>query len=532
MRTCVTRSQRSADPSPSPAREARRDAPIIELRNFAYTYLEGTPRANEAIRDVSLEIQRGERVAIVGPPHSGKSTIVDSFAHLLRLKGGQVFYEGEDVAAPGYDRRPLRREVGIVFQQPDSQIIEDVVGADVAFGPTAAASPAEETRRRVEESLDALGLPYPDYRLRYVHALSGGQRRRVAIAGVLAMHTPVLVLDEPMAGLDPRGRQGAARSSSSAADDRELTLDRVLRYLNDASLLCDRFIVLDRGRSPWTGACARSCARPTGSRISTSPSPSRSPARGRCRSSSPTSRPTAHRRRARVRAPKRLGDRVVLELQRNVIFGQFVDTGSLSTAWTPASRSRRRRDHRRLVPHRRLPRLRGRSRSSSPWASSPGSPWATCFGARSSSSASSLFILLFQVLFYAGDVPTSTCGGGAYSRSPRRASYTAILGLRVILLYYVTTMLMLTTSLVDLTNGLELIFGPLQRIGVPVNELVLVFVIAIKFVPIFIEEIERLARAQTARGVPFDEGGAISRARRIGRLLVPIFISGFARADP
>src|SRR3712207_4580456 len=92
-------------------------------------------------------------------------------------------------------------------------------------------------------------------------------------------------------------------------------------------------------------------------------------------------------------------------------------------------------------------------------------------------------------------------------------------------------MLMLTTSLVDLTNGLELIFAPLQRLKVPVNELVLVFVIAIKFVPIFIEEVERLARAQTARGVPFDEGGAITRARRIGRLLVPIFIGGFARAD-
>jgi len=92
-------------------------------------------------------------------------------------------------------------------------------------------------------------------------------------------------------------------------------------------------------------------------------------------------------------------------------------------------------------------------------------------------------------------------------------------------------MLMLTTSLVDLTNGLELIFGPLQRLRVPVNELVLVFVIAIKFVPIFIEEMERLARAQTARGVPFDEGGALTRARRLGRLLVPIFISGFARAD-
>jgi energy-coupling factor transport system permease protein len=144
-----------------------------------------------------------------------------------------------------------------------------------------------------------------------------------------------------------------------------------------------------------------------------------------------------------------------------------------------------------------------------------------------------IFILAFQVLFYPGDVPESgyLWRWGFLSVSNEGLYTAGILGLRVIFLYYVTTMLMLATSLVDLTNGLEQIFGPLQRLRVPVNELVLVFVIAIKFVPIFIEEMERLARAQTARGVPFDEGGAIKRARRIGRLLVPIFISGFARAD-
>lgn len=144
-----------------------------------------------------------------------------------------------------------------------------------------------------------------------------------------------------------------------------------------------------------------------------------------------------------------------------------------------------------------------------------------------------VFILFFQVLFYPGEVPESSYlwRWGFLSISTEGLYTAGILGLRVIFLYYVTTMLMLTTSLVDLTNGLELIFGPLQRIRVPVNELVLVFVIAIKFVPIFIEEVERLARAQTARGVPFDEGGAFKRARRLGRLLVPIFISGFARAD-
>ena len=230
------------------------EPPILELRGFRYTYLEGTPKANEAIRDVSLSIRRGERVAIVGPTHSGKSTVVDSFAHLLRLKGGQVFYDGEDVAAPGYDRAALRRRVGIVFQQPDSQLIEDVVGADVAFGPTAAGIPAEETRRRVEESLDSLGLPYPDFRLRYVHALSGGQRRRVAIAGVIAMRTPVLVLDEPMAGLDPRGRRELLGLLRRLADDRDLTLVICSTSLGEASLLCDRVVVLSEGRKVMDGA--------------------------------------------------------------------------------------------------------------------------------------------------------------------------------------------------------------------------------------------------------------------------------------
>lgn len=229
------------------------ETPIIELRNFRYTYLEGTPRANEAIRDVSFKIRPGERVGIVGPTQSGKSTVVDAFAHLLRLRPGQVFYKGEDVAAHGYDRAGLRREIGIVFQQPDSQLIEDVVGADVAFGPTAAGLPAGETRRRVEESLDALNLPYPEYRLRYVHALSGGQRRRVAIAGVLAMHTPVLVLDEPMAGLDPRGRRELLELLIRLQRDRDLTLVVCSASLSDASLLCDRFVVLDEGRTVMDG---------------------------------------------------------------------------------------------------------------------------------------------------------------------------------------------------------------------------------------------------------------------------------------
>ena len=224
----------------------------------------------------------------------------------------------------------------------------------------------------------------------------------------------------------------------------------------------------------------------------------------------------------------------MLELQRNVIFGQFVETGSFV--------------------HRMDARVKIAATSVLIVASflidsflgfAVVLPLLVAIGLVSKIPlgyvlrgsrifiAFLVFILAFQVLFYPGDVPESSYlwRWGILSVSTEGLYTAGIIALRVILLYYVTTMLMLTTSLVDLTNGLELIFGPLQRLRVPVNELVLVFVIAIKFVPIFIEEMERLARAQTARGVPFDEGGTLTRARRLGRLLVPIFISGFARAD-
>ena len=224
----------------------------------------------------------------------------------------------------------------------------------------------------------------------------------------------------------------------------------------------------------------------------------------------------------------------MLELQRNVIFGQFIDTGSFIHRMDP--RVKLAAVFAMLVASFLIDGFLGfavvlpllvliQVVSRVPLAYVlRGSAFFLGF---------LLFILVFQVLFYPGEVPGSgyLWRWGVFSISTEGLRSAGILGLRVIFLYYVTTMLMLTTSLVDLTNGLELIFGPLQRLRVPVNELVLVFVIAIKFVPIFIEEVERLARAQTARGVPFDEGGAFTRARRLGRLLVPIFIGGFHRAD-
>jgi energy-coupling factor transport system permease protein len=222
----------------------------------------------------------------------------------------------------------------------------------------------------------------------------------------------------------------------------------------------------------------------------------------------------------------------VLELQRNVIFGQFVDTGSAIHRMDP--RIKLFAVTVMLVASFLIDTLLGFAVAFLLLALVQvisRIPLGYLLRGSGIFLAFLLFILLFQVLFYGGEVEEYLWRWGILSVSTEGLGAAAILGLRVLFLYYITTMLMLTTSLVDLTNGLELIFAPLQRLKVPVNELVLVFVIAIKFVPIFIDEIERLARAQTARGVPFDEGGAVRRARRIGRLLVPIFIGGFARAD-
>lgn len=223
----------------------------------------------------------------------------------------------------------------------------------------------------------------------------------------------------------------------------------------------------------------------------------------------------------------------MLELQRNVIFGQFIDTGSFI--------------------HRLDPRIK----IVVMWifivfsflVEMPGLLLSLPlmfiihriagipFGYILEGSRIFLIFLVvigvFQVLFYRGAFTAENVYWEWWilSVTGEGILFAIMIGLRVVLLYYVITMLMLTTSLVDLTDGLELMFLPLQRFRVPVNELTLVSVIAIKFVPIFIGELERLARAQTARGVPFEEGGPIARARRIGRLLIPIFLSGFRRAD-
>ncbi len=234
--------------------------PLIELRDVRFTHLRDTPFAVEALKGVSLSIFEGQVLALVGPTKAGKSTVVDILAGLFKPAAGSLLFEGTEVSTPARIER-LRSHVGVVFQSPESQIFEDTVGKDVSFGPRLKKVPLAESRRLVRESLEAVGLSYEDFRTRYTYALSGGEKRRVAIAGVLALQPRVIVFDEPTAGLDPRGRRELLELLRKLKQDHNLTIVYTSSSLEDVIGLADMFYVIDQGRIVLNGTAQEILAR-------------------------------------------------------------------------------------------------------------------------------------------------------------------------------------------------------------------------------------------------------------------------------
>ncbi len=173
--------------------------------------MRGTPLEVQAISDITLDVQRGEIVGIIGHTGSGKSTAIQHLNGLLRPHAGKAVVVGMDLNAPDLDLRMIRRRVGLVFQLPEAQLFEQFVGDDVAYGPRRLKLSREEIRARVRQAMETVGLPFEEFKDRLTFRLSGGQMRRVALAGVLALEPEVLVLDEPTAGLDPEARRQLMR---------------------------------------------------------------------------------------------------------------------------------------------------------------------------------------------------------------------------------------------------------------------------------------------------------------------------------
>jgi energy-coupling factor transport system ATP-binding protein len=227
--------------------------PIIVTHHLFHTYQSG-PISKDALIDINMEIARGSCVAIIGITGSGKSTLVQHFNGLLRPTKGTVLVDGIDVGASGVDLRALRQSVGMLFQFPEGQLFERSVFADVAFGPQRMKLGRHEIHTRVLAALDSVGLPYHEYGSRSPFDLSGGQRRRVALAGVLAMLPHVLVLDEPTVGLDADGRAEFYTYLRRAQEQQGVTIILVSHDMAEVASLADQLFVLHDGRLVMQGA--------------------------------------------------------------------------------------------------------------------------------------------------------------------------------------------------------------------------------------------------------------------------------------
>ena len=224
----------------------------IKAVDLNYVYSGGTAFEQHALFDVNFEIQDGEFVGLIGHTGSGKSTLTQHLNGLLRASSGALYYNGENIYDPGYDMKSLRSKVGLVFQYPEHQLFESDVLTDVCFGPKNLGLSEEEAEQRARQALALVGLDESYYR-QSPFELSGGQKRRAAIAGVLAMEPEVLILDEPTAGLDPRGRDEILDVIKGLHEGRGLTIILVSHSMEDVARYAERLIVMNHGSKMFDG---------------------------------------------------------------------------------------------------------------------------------------------------------------------------------------------------------------------------------------------------------------------------------------
>ncbi|MBR4039629.1 MAG: energy-coupling factor transporter ATPase [Clostridia bacterium] len=226
----------------------------IVIEHLNYVYMAGGPYETKALNDINLTISDGEFIGLIGHTGSGKSTLVQHLNGLIMPTSGRVLVDGMDLADKATDRRAVRQRVGLVFQYPENQLFEETVEKDIAFGPKNLGLDENEIARRVKDAMRRVALDYDKLHDRSVFELSGGQMRRVAIAGVLAMEPQVLVLDEPCAGLDPRGREEILGLIKKLHEEAGTTIVMVSHSMDDVASLAERVIVMNHGEVAMDGA--------------------------------------------------------------------------------------------------------------------------------------------------------------------------------------------------------------------------------------------------------------------------------------
>lgn len=221
---------------------------LIEINNLMHVYSPGLPFEKKAVDDISLKIEENEFIGLIGHTGSGKSTFIQHLNGLLKPSSGEIIIDGTRVDKSGLNLTDLRKKVGLVFQYPEYQLFEETIERDIAFGPRNLDISEEEVHERVKASMESVGLDYETYKDKSPFELSGGLKRRVAIAGVLAMEPKVLILDEPTAGLDPRGRDEILSEIKSIHENRKITVILVSHSMEDVAKIAERIIVFDKGK--------------------------------------------------------------------------------------------------------------------------------------------------------------------------------------------------------------------------------------------------------------------------------------------
>lgn len=225
----------------------------IKVKNLTYKYMPGTPFEKTALDDITVEIEQGEFIGLIGHTGSGKSTFIQQLNGLLKPTSGDIYIDDVCITEKGANLKNIRQKVGLVFQYPEHQLFEETIYKDVSFGPMNLGLSDDEIMARVKRAMKVVGLDFERYKDVSPFDLSGGQKRRVAIAGVLAMEPEVLILDEPTAGLDPRGRDEILNEIKKLHDEYKMTIILVSHSMEDVAKLVDRLIVMYKGKNVLSG---------------------------------------------------------------------------------------------------------------------------------------------------------------------------------------------------------------------------------------------------------------------------------------
>ena len=507
---------------------------IIRVENLSYIYNLGMPDATKALDDVSFTVEEGDFVGIIGSTGSGKSTLISHFNGLNRPTSGRVLVDGKDLWEQGADLRSFRFLVGLVMQYPEYQLFEETCAKDIAYGPRNMGLDEAEIQHRVKEAAAFVGLS-DELLEKSPFELSGGQKRRVAIAGVMAMHPRVLVLDEPAAGLDPEGRDTILSQIKDYHKKTGITVLLVSHSMEDIAKYANRVLVMHRAKIAMYDTVENVFARaqellelglsvPQVTQIFL-----KLRQMGLDIPADVYTIPYAVKTIQKALAAKQAGE--VQLMLKDITIGQHFPGHS--------------------VLHRCDPRLKLVATIA----------YIVVLFVAPNPLGLALSIALLAALYKIAQIPGKMILKSLKPIVPiviftavlnlffvtgqgeplvhfwilniyiEGVKYAILLAVRVCALIAGTSLLTYTTSPIVLTDAIESLLRPLAKLHFPVHELAMMMTIALRFIPTLIEETEKIMNAQKARGAMLDSGTFTQRIKALVPILIPLFISAFRRAD-